>query len=491
VYDADRDQLVADGNDFEGINTILKLPETGTYYVEVAGQSSGTDSSYTLNVDVVTPAENDQFAPNDDFESAASLTEGFTDARIVGGESDFYRVEANTTDAINAEITNADALGDIEIRLYDADRSQLVADGNDFEGIGYTLKAPTTGTYYIEVRGQSQQTTSNYTLDLDVVTPAENDQFAPNDDFESAASLTEGFNDARIVGGESDFYRVEANTTDALSAKIPSADALGDIVLRVYDADRDQLVADGNDFEGINTILKLPETGTYYIEVAGQSQQTTSSYTLDLDVVTPAENDQFAPNDDFEAAAPISEEFTDARIVGGESDYYKITLNETEAIGADITTAESLGDLALRLYAPDRTQVASDGNDFDGIEISHQASMDGTYYVEITGQSQQTTSNYELQTNQTFVSTNNGNATTPETPFTEPLPGVQSNNAPTDTDGDGLYEDINGDGVSNFDDAVSLAFADTSTLSQAQTTALDFNDDGDVDFEDAVELAFL
>jgi len=177
--------------------------------------------------------------------------------------------------------------------------------------------------------------------------------------------------------------------------------------------------------------------------------------------------------------------------VGGESDYYKITLNETEAIGADITTAESLGDLALRLYAPDRTQVASDGNDFGGIEISHQASMDGTYYVEITGQSQQTTSNYELQTNQTFVSTDNGNATTPETPFTEPLPGVQSNNAPTDTDDDGLYEDVNGDGQATFEDAVSLAFADTSTLSQAQATALDFDGDGDVDFNDAVELAFL
>jgi hypothetical protein len=402
IYDTDRTQLVSDGNDFEGVDTTIKLPETGTYYVEIAGQSEGTNSSYTLDVDVVTPAENDQFAPNDDFESAAPISEGFSEARIVGGESDFYRLEANATDAISVDVTNADDLSDLAIRLYDADRNQLVADGNDFEGIDYTLKAPETGTYYIQVLGQSTQTTSNYTLNVDVVTPAENDQFAPNDDFESAAPVPEGFSEARIVGGESDFYRLEANTTEAISVDIASADNLGDLAIRLYDADRNQLVADGNDFEGIDYTLKAPETGTYYIQVLGQSTQTTSNYTLNVDVVTPAENDQFAPNDDFESAAPIREEFSDARIVGGESDYYKITLNESESVSAEIRTADSLSDLVIRFYDPDRTQVASDGNDFQGLAISHRATTSGTFYIEIAGQSTQTTSSYELQSNQTF-----------------------------------------------------------------------------------------
>jgi hypothetical protein len=136
--------------------------------------------------------------------------------------------------------------------------------------------------------------------------------------------------------------------------------------------------------------------------VLGQSTQTTSDYTLNVDVVTPAENDQFAPNDDFESAAPLREEFNDARVVGGEADYYKVTLNESESISAEIRTADSLSDLVIRLYAPDRTQVASDGNDFDGIGVSHQATTAGTYYIEVAGQSKQTTSSYELQSNQTF-----------------------------------------------------------------------------------------
>lgn len=371
--------------------------------------------AFVITASIVTPAFADggvvhatDTEPNDDFGTAVTVSEGTFSGEIVNGESDFFKLNASTTEALSAEVTSADNLGDIALRVYDADRTQLVGDGNDFEGIDTTIKLPETGTYYVEVAGQSAGTNSSYTLNIDVVTPAENDQFAPNDDFESAASIPEGFSEARIVGGESDFYRLEANTTDAISVDMTNADALGDLAIRLYDADRTQLVADGNDFEGIDYTLKAPETGTYYIEVLGQSKQTTSNYTLNVDVVTPAENDQFAPNDDFESAAPLREEFNDARVVGGESDYYKITLNESESVGAEIRTADSLGDLVIRLYDPDRTQVASDGNDFQGLAISHQATTAGTYYIEVAGQSTQTTSSYELQSNQTFQANSGG-----------------------------------------------------------------------------------
>jgi hypothetical protein len=65
---------------------------------------------------------------------------------------------------------------------------------------------------------------------------------------------------------------------------------------------------------------------------------------------------------------------------------------------------------------------------------------------------------------------------------------VGGGDTPTNPDGDELYEDVNGDGEANFDDAVALAFA--SNLSDAQIAAFDFDGDGGVDFDDAVELAF-
>lgn len=76
------------------------------------------------------------------------------------------------------------------------------------------------------------------------------------------------------------------------------------------------------------------------------------------------------------------------------------------------------------------------------------------------------------------------------TPFSGGVPGVGAENAPKDIDGDGKFEDVNGDGETDFTDAVDLAFADTTQLSEEQAAALDFDGDGDVDFSDAVELAF-
>jgi hypothetical protein len=66
--------------------------------------------------------------------------------------------------------------------------------------------------------------------------------------------------------------------------------------------------------------------------------------------------------------------------------------------------------------------------------------------------------------------------------------GVES---PQDLDGDGLYEDTDGDGVLTFKDAITLAFNLKSRTVLENPKAFDFDGDGDVDFDDAAALAFL
>jgi hypothetical protein len=73
-------------------------------------------------------------------------------------------------------------------------------------------------------------------------------------------------------------------------------------------------------------------------------------------------------------------------------------------------------------------------------------------------------------------------------PFTGPVAGGVG--VPGDPDGDGLYEDVDGDGEAAFRDAVALAFVDGESLTSDQRAAFDFEGDGDLDFADAVELAF-
>lgn len=74
--------------------------------------------------------------------------------------------------------------------------------------------------------------------------------------------------------------------------------------------------------------------------------------------------------------------------------------------------------------------------------------------------------------------------------FDSPLPGAGVENQPSDPDGDGLYEDINGDDVVNFDDAVALSFVSNDRLSEEEVSAIDFDSDGDIDNDDAISLAF-
>ncbi|MGM0590357.1 MAG: LamG-like jellyroll fold domain-containing protein [Halobacteriota archaeon] len=72
--------------------------------------------------------------------------------------------------------------------------------------------------------------------------------------------------------------------------------------------------------------------------------------------------------------------------------------------------------------------------------------------------------------------------------FQNPIGGAQA--PPSDPDGDGLYEDVNGDGQATFDDAITLAFTSSGSLSADQIEALDFDGDAQLTFSDAIELAF-
>lgn len=85
---------------------------------------------------------------------------------------------------------------------------------------------------------------------------------------------------------------------------------------------------------------------------------------------------------------------------------------------------------------------------------------------------------------------NNGQVTVQQTPFQGSVPGAGGQSPPADPNGDGLFEDVDGDGTADFDDAVALSFVSSGQLTTDQIDALDFDGDGDVDFNDAVNLSF-
>jgi hypothetical protein len=75
---------------------------------------------------------------------------------------------------------------------------------------------------------------------------------------------------------------------------------------------------------------------------------------------------------------------------------------------------------------------------------------------------------------------------TTDEPIDTPIGDFQ--NAPKDPDGDGLYEDVNGDGSVNVGDAQAI-FANTDDpVVQNNVAAFDFNGDGSVNVGDAQAL---
>ena len=67
-------------------------------------------------------------------------------------------------------------------------------------------------------------------------------------------------------------------------------------------------------------------------------------------------------------------------------------------------------------------------------------------------------------------------------------PPVTGANAPTDPDGDALYEDVNGNGRLDYDDIQTLFDNFESDSVRMNKSAYDFNENGRLDFDDIVDL---
>lgn len=72
--------------------------------------------------------------------------------------------------------------------------------------------------------------------------------------------------------------------------------------------------------------------------------------------------------------------------------------------------------------------------------------------------------------------------------FTEPLPVANASGVPTDIDGDGVHEDVDGDLEVTFADVVVLFETMDSKPVRSRPEAFDFNANGATDFDDLVRL---
>jgi PKD repeat protein len=193
---------------------------------------------------------------------------------------------------------------------------------------------------------------------------------------------------------------------------------------------------------------------------------------------------------------PADETTVTVALDGAPDGLQRYSVNVSATNGASVSSVEPVLITGNQFQVEDggtgQTYVVARGADITG---NIGAFQDQRTLVEVTFDGDVSEEDIELSVRE--LTNDNGNAMDPnrvtfsvggQSPFTSPIGGGQA--PPADPDDDGLYEDVNGDGQANFDDAISLAFVQTGSLTQEQVAALDFDGDGDIDFDDAVELAF-
>jgi hypothetical protein len=138
------------------------------------------------------------------------------------------------------------------------------------------------------------------------------------------------------------------------------------------------------------------------------------------------------------------------------------TVTEGETLEVDVSAADADGDsVALSVSGPGFVTLADAGDGNGTLTVAPSTGTNGTYTVAVTADDGTDT------TTESFT-------VTVEPAATGPGPVGDFANAPTDPDGDGLYEDVNGDGSVNVGDAQAPTPATRSsrtTLMRSTSTA--------------------
>jgi PGF-CTERM protein len=436
-----------------------------------------------------TAVAQDQFEPNDDFETATELSAGEYDGlTIESGESDYFVVDLEAGEGLNATIRARDGT-DLDMRMYAPNRSQIGSSASFSGTEALAVASDQGGTYYVEVYG-FVGATGTYSLSLttgeDIETnlggvgapstgpSVEPDQFEENDDLTTAAEVAPGeYEGLTVEGSESDYFSVSLAPGEGVRASVSSDTTGSDIDMAMYAPNRSQIGSSASFSSDESLAVASEQGGTYYVEVYGFVGASNATYSLslttgdeietnlggvgsgpDTDPTGPSlDPDQYEPNNDIGTATTVSDsEYEDLTIESGESDYFAVDLSQGETLTATIRFDANQGDLDMRAYGPDQTeQNASAGTFSDNESVSLTATQAGTYYVETYGFGS-ASAEYSLELSGTGAPAGDGSDGGDETDTSDGTDDSDDGSDGTDGD-DGSDGDDGADGGDGSNDA--------------------------------------
>jgi hypothetical protein len=298
--------------------------------------------------------------------AATSKTTGRIDPR---GDVDWYRVTVSHHGELQVTVSHVPSNLDIQFRVWNQERSVItnwyapLAKGGNTEGV---VDIAAAGDYYLEVRDGNDDANAPdpYTLAL-VFTPSI-DTHEPNNAFGMAADVTanQHWRATILPKGDVDWYRFTVDHQGEFRVAITNVPANLDVQFRVWNAEGQPLsnwfapLAVGGETRGT---FDLPQPGTYIVEMRDGKDDERSVQPFDITFAFTPSVDKGEPNNSFGTATPLApgQSITATILPLGDSDWYRVTVDEQGALDVAITGVPANLDVQFRVWNAER-QVISD-----------------------------------------------------------------------------------------------------------------------------------
>lgn len=414
VLDAEGNQL-AFNDDAEGtLNAALDfIPRSnGDVFIEARAYADAYTGGYALNVTA-------ERMPTDSIANTTSTRGRITLGESVNGNLDFptdtdwYRVRLTAGESYRFTLNSDGETGfDPMVRLFDSAGQEVAMDDDGGEGLNSYLEftAVTTGNYFVEARGFSEEAVGAYTLSAqrgDIPADASTDAALGADgDYREGVLSPEG---------DRDWYRIELAEGQALRIHAESAqsnDSLGDPYLVLYGPDGAQIAEDDDGGQGLNAYIEYQAAtaGAHYIEVRGYSESASGRYIVS---VVPGEIGQNIDTADY--IQPNMEPRISTIGAPDDADWFMVEMIEGRPyrINVEGTGESPLADPYLALYNSEGEEVAADDDGGTGLNpyLTYTSVTGGTYFIGVSSYGASGTGQYVLGVTDTDVP---GNAYTDE-----------------------------------------------------------------------------
>jgi hypothetical protein len=502
----DGEDVTAAGQSAFAAGTAL---EDGEYLVGVTGAIIGSlAGNYTLTVEV---RPGDETEPNDERDVATPLLPNPVSPAIEtdvgeGEDVDVYGFDGESGQSLSVTLTRiVDAGGSLSADLARGSQLTLVdsVSLNDPGAGSFDVALPADGTYYLEVQTVLGDAREPYRLEVALdgePIALANDRFEPNDRAQDAADLTLGQEetDLRVVDDDVDLFAVELSEGDAFRGRL-TFDVAGNetAAFALVDDAGATLAAGVPSAEGQRVTYLVPADDTYYLRVTGDGAGV-ANYTVLARVATRVTM-LFEPADPV--VVPGENATLDVSLVGADAGLadYAFTVESADAatvrvldvtpVGATQSTNVTIttdGSSATVFVTGAAASVDENGTAVARVALGTSAAVDGVTVPVSVRDAVATDADgrdYDVATSTVGVQVRS-----------RPVgPGdVTGRGDALDADADGLYEDVNGDGVATLDDVFDLAFEvlPRAAADPELVPFFDFDADGDVDLDDVFELAF-